>query len=225
MNLPRLSINALIAALVFFAGCAKESAPQIPTASSPPPSTIQLAMASDEHAPTSPPAPKKEMWEIKTLTDAMTDEISHQAVLTSHSGDTLTLLLRGKNKFWAFVQLAGANQFGIDTDLTIRIDANKPGLWDDSWDKLSRMIGKDPTHTWEWNPSLIGFEAGSYATKEGEENVCSFVRDLYGAKKIVIRYHPNKSTFKDIEFHSEGNQSIIIDAFHINLDTCERVKA
>ena len=155
-------------------------------------------------------------WELKTTTDAMTDQTSSQAEVKSADGDTFTVMRRSDGSVWGYVRLAGMNQFGINENLMVRIDTNKPFEFNDKLEKLTRQLGK-PIESWEWNPSLIGFRMWHGKPDEG----CGIVQQLYNGHQIIVRYHPNQSTYRDITFPLTGNATAITDALGFSISACK----
>ncbi len=158
-------------------------------------------------------------WELRTSTDAMTDTVASQAVVDAPSGEKFTVMRRSDGSVWGYVQLSGVNQFGINDNLMVRVDKNKPFEFNDKLEKLTRQLGK-PIESWEWNPSLIGFRMWHGKVDEG----CGIVQQLFHGQQIVVRYHPNQSTFRDITFPLTGNQKAISDALGFDINTCPASK-
>jgi len=155
-------------------------------------------------------------WELKTSTDAMTDQTSSQAEVRSADGDTFTVMRRSDGSVWGYVRLAGTNQFGINENLMVRVDKNKPFEFNDKLEKLTQQLGK-PIEAWEWNPSLIGFRMWHGKPAEG----CGIVQQLYNGQQIIVRYHPNQSTYRDITFALSGNAQAITDALGFSINACK----
>lgn len=157
-------------------------------------------------------------WELKSSTDAMTDQTSSQAEVRSADGDTFTVLRRSDGSVWGYVRLAGTNQFGINENLMIRVDKNKPIEFNDKLATLSRQLGiSNPIQMWEWNPSLIGFRMWHGNPAEG----CGIIQQLYNGHQIIVRYHPSQSTYRDITFTLSGNAKAITDALGFNINDCK----
>lgn len=141
-------------------------------------------------------------WEIISKTDAITDKISIEASVISKAGDRLTIIERDDKTKWAFFELSSPNQFSINERLILRVDKNKPMNYNADFQNLSRKLGNQ-IFTWEWNPNLIGFKVGSPG---GCHNILT---QIFNGKKMVIRYHPNKSTSKDVVFLLAGGEEAI----------------
>lgn len=154
-------------------------------------------------------------WVLQTSTDAMTDKTTSQAVVTAQDGETFTILRRSDGSVWGYLQLSGMNQFGINESLLFRVDKDTPIEFNDKLQKLTQKLGH-PIATWEWNPSLIGFRIWAGKVEEG----CGIVQKIFKGSQIVVRYHPNQSTFRDVTFVLTGNQKAISDALGFDINTC-----
>lgn len=155
-------------------------------------------------------------WELKSKTDAMTDAVSKEASVTSPDGDRFTILRRGDGSAWGYVQLAGSNMFGISDTLIVRVDKNKPVEFSDKFEKLAIKLKMPTMNMWEWNPSLIGFRIWHGKQEEG----CGLIKELYDGQQIIVRYHPNQSTQRDITFPLTGNNQALSDALGIDVAAC-----
>ena len=159
-------------------------------------------------------------WELRTSTDAMTDQVVSQAIVTAQTGETFTVMRRSDGSVWGFVQLSGSSQFGINDSLMIRVDKNTPVEFNEKFEKLTAQLGK-PIESWDWNPTLIGFRMWHGKVDEG----CGMVQQLYYGHQLIIRYNPNQSTFHDITFQLTGNPEAIADALGIDIAMCPASKA
>ncbi len=154
-------------------------------------------------------------WVSVTRTDAMTDEETTETFVESTTGDKFSLLRRSDESVWGYLQLASPNQFSVGEQLMARIDKNEPREFNDKLEKLTADLGMK-VESWEWNPSLIGFRLWHGKKDEG----CGYVRQLYDGKRLVIRYHPNQSTTRDIVFELDGNQKAISKAVGFDVSHC-----
>lgn len=154
-------------------------------------------------------------WESKTVIDKMTDKASIDAFVVSSNGDKFTIVRRQDDTIWGYIQLAGVNQFSVNEKLLMRVDKNTPVELSDELDILSKQLGR-PMKTWEWNPSLIGFRLSHGKLNSG----CGVLKQLFDGKQLILRYHPNQSTTRDIEFTLSGNQKVISDAVGFDLSNC-----
>lgn len=157
-------------------------------------------------------------WEVRTTTDAMTDAITIEAFVESQEGHRFTLLRRSDNSLWGFVRLAGLEQFSINERLMMRVDKNEPFEFNDDFEKLMERLGQ-PKNAWEWNPSLIGFLMPLVEKKLG----CEIIKQLLHGSSMILRFHPNQSTIRDITFPINGNQKAVSDAFGFNVETCPEI--
>lgn len=154
-------------------------------------------------------------WKLVSRVDAMTDKSEKEAFITSDEGHRLTILRRGDNTVWMYLKLSGMNQFGIQDKLILRVDKNDPVDFGDSLDKISAKLSM-PIKTWEWNPDLIGFRAWHGESRDG----CGYIKQLINGSRLVIRYHPNESTYKDIFFNIGNNPKAISEALNLDASTC-----
>lgn len=152
-----------------------------------------------------------EGWEVETKVDAMTDVTRSSAMVTAKTGETLTILQRNDKTIWAYFELSGANQFSVNDRLILRVDKNKPMSYNKDFQELSRELGQ-PVTNWEWNPSLIGFEVGSGKADGGCHKI---VTEIYTGENLVIRYHPNQSTIRDVIFPLANGKEAISKAIDI----------
>lgn len=154
-------------------------------------------------------------WEIRTTTDSMTDQVSREAFVTSPGGDKFTIIRRSDGSVWGYIKLAGINQFSVNDRLMLRVDKNRPVEFNEDFEKLTKKLGR-PIEAWEWNPSLIGFLMWHGKIDEG----CGLVKQLFEGATMVVRYHPNQSTIRDITFPLTGNKKAISDAVGVDVSTC-----
>lgn len=154
-------------------------------------------------------------WQLKTTIDAFTDITASEAFITTPEGEKLTIIRRSDKSVWGYVQLSGINQFSIDEALLLRVDKNPPVEFNDRLEKLSVSLGR-PMKTWEWNPSLIGFRMWHGEAKEG----CGLIKQLFDGKVVIVRYHPNQSTTRDITFEITGGQKALSDSIAYDLSNC-----
>ncbi len=152
-----------------------------------------------------------EGWKVETKVDAMTDVTRTYAMVTAKTGETLTILKRDDKTIWAYFELSGVDQFSVNDRLTLRVDKNKPISYNQDFQELSRELGQ-PVTNWEWNPSLIGFAVGSAKADGGCHKVVS---EIYNGEKLVIRYHPNQSTTRDVIFPLANGKEVISKAIEI----------
>jgi len=156
-------------------------------------------------------------WEIEKTTDAMTDEVSRTVFVDSNDGSRFTLIRKSDNSVWGYLKLSGMNQFMINERLLLRVDKSEPVKFNEDFEKLTVELGMK-VESWEWNPNLIGFRLWHGKLDEG----CGLVQKLYDGEKMVIRYHPNQSTIKDVHFDISKNKSVITDSLEINMDNCRK---
>lgn len=150
-------------------------------------------------------------WKVQESVDAMTDKVSKTAYVVSDDGSRFTVIRKSDKKVWGYLKLSGMNQFKINESLILRVDKNKPI---DFNDKLQKSFG---ISSYEWNPSLLGFLIWHGKADEG----CGLVGQLLKGKKMVIRYHPNKSTFKDIVFDISKNKTAIKEGLGLESEQCK----
>jgi hypothetical protein len=156
-------------------------------------------------------------WKLKTSVDPITDKTTKEAYIIDSPGNKLTILRRSDGSVWAYIQLSGINQFGINEELIFRVDKNEPMEFNDNLEKLSEKYGKK-IQSWEWNPNLIGFRMWHGKADEG----CGYIQQLYFGKELIVRYHPNPSTQKDIVFAIDKNQDAIIQALDLQISLCAK---
>lgn len=158
-------------------------------------------------------------WQLKISTDAMTDATTREAFITAPTGEKFTVIRRSDGSVWGYVQLSGMSQFGINDKLLVRVDKNTPMEFDDRLERLSKSLGR-PMKTWEWNPSLVGFRMWHGKEDEG----CGIIKQMFEGKLVVVRYHPDQSTARDITFEAAGGQKALSDALAVNLGSCPEDK-
>jgi len=151
-------------------------------------------------------------WQIKTTTDAMSDETSSTIYVKAHNGEKFTLIRKTDNSVWGYFNLTGMKQFKINDQLLLRVDKNKPREINDKLQKAFKV------HTYEWNPNLMGFLLWHGSAKE--DNSCGFIGELINGKKLVIRYHPNKSTKRDVVFDISKNKNSIKKSLSLPKSAC-----
>lgn len=105
----------------------------------------------------------------------------------------------------------------VGENLMVRIDKNEPVEYNDKLQKLSARLGM-PTLTWEWNPSLIGFRIWHGSPEEG----CGQVTKLIEGSTMIIRYHPNHSTTRDLHFDISKGKPLLAKALHLDVSECKR---
>lgn len=155
-------------------------------------------------------------WELKSKSDAMTDAVTKEATVTSPDGDKFTILRRADGSAWGYVQLGGSGLFGIDETLMVRVDKNKPVEFNDKFEKLAVKLKMPSMNIWEWNPNLIGFRIWHGKQDEG----CGLIKQLFDGQQVIVRYHPNQSTLRDITFPLTGNNQALSDALGIDVAAC-----
>lgn len=154
-------------------------------------------------------------WTIQESIDVITDEPRKQVAVTSADGHTFTLIRKSDNRVWAYVKLASPNQFMVGERLILRIDQDKPINFNEDLHNLMQRTGK-PIKAWEWNPSLIGFLLWHGVAEKG----CGLVKRLMESSKMVIRYHPNQSTERDIIFNTGQDRHLIGQSLNIDPSVC-----
>lgn len=157
-------------------------------------------------------------WTYKEQADAMTDEKYRVAFVNSKDGSKFSLTRRSDNSVWGYLALGGMNQFMIGERLMVRVDANDPKKFNEDLQKLSKSLGR-PILSWEWNPNLIGFRIWHGKIKEG---CAPLLKELFNGDKMVIRYHPNQSTTRDVWFDISKNKSAIERALGVKSVECGR---
>ncbi len=150
-------------------------------------------------------------WKIQKTVDSMTDKITKTAYVLSKDGNRFTLIRKSDQKVWGYLKLKGMNQFKINESLLLRVDKNKPRSISD---KMQKKFG---ISSYEWNPSLMGFLVWHGKSDEG----CGFIGQLLNGKKLIIRYHPNKSTYKDIIFNISKNKAAIKGSLGLENSQCK----
>ena len=148
-------------------------------------------------------------WILKSYTDSMTDAIRKEVYISNGDGDRFTLIRKSDGAVWGYVKLSGGKQFNIGERLMVRIDKNKPMEFNGDLDKI--MGGQ--INTWEWNPSLVGFQLWA-----GESGGCETLKQIYSGSQITVRYHPNDSTSRDVLFVVDGGYEEISSALDIQPD-------
>ncbi len=150
-------------------------------------------------------------WKLHKSVDSMTDKVTKDAYVVSSGGDRFTLLRKSDGRVWGYLQLAGMNQFKVNDALMLRVDKNKPvPISDPGLENLG-------IHAYEWNPSLLGFLLWHGKVNEG----CGYIRDLLSGKRLVIRYHPNQSTYRDVTFHIAKNKAAIRQGIGLSSNDCK----
>ncbi|MGV8803489.1 MAG: hypothetical protein ACWA6Y_00835 [Polaromonas sp.] len=156
-------------------------------------------------------------WVLKTSIDLITDKNTKEAFITNKDNNILTIIRRNDNSVWGYIQLAGFEQFGVSDKLIFRVDKNEPVEFNDKLEKISEKYG-EKIQSWEWNPNLIGFRMWHGSVEEG----CGYIQQLYHGKELVVRYHPNKSTQKDIFFSIEKNHDAILNSIDLEIYLCAK---
>ena len=154
-------------------------------------------------------------WQVKTSVDAMTDEKTTRAYVVSEAGHRFTVITRNYIDVWGYVKLNGKPQFAPGQPVKIRIDKNNPVKYSDELDTLNEKLG-EPSHTWEWNPSLVGFRIWY----EQKDAVCGTVNELATGENLVVRYYPNNSTHRDISFSLNGSRDALARATGFDFSEC-----
>lgn len=150
-------------------------------------------------------------WKVQESVDAMTDQVSKTAYVLSDNGSRFTLIRKSSSAVWGYLKLSGMNQFKANDVLMLRVDKNEPRDYDD---KAQKLFG---IPSYEWNPSLLGFLIWHGKADEG----CGLVGQLLQGQKMVIRYHPNKSTYKDIVFDISKNKAAVREGLGLESDQCK----
>lgn len=149
-------------------------------------------------------------WKINETIDSMTDKVQKNAFILSKGGHRFTLIRKSNGKVWGYLKLSRFNQFSVNDSLMLRVDKNKPR---EISDRFQKSIG---IASYEWNPNILGF-----LLWHGEASKrCGTISQLLKGKKLVIRYHPNKSTYKDIVFNITKNKLAIRSALSIKNNEC-----
>lgn len=154
-------------------------------------------------------------WTLQESVDAMTDKVTRRIVATASDGSTLTLLRKSDKSVWGYIKLTGTNQFMVNERLMMRIDKDKPLEYNEDFQKMTAKVGK-PLQLWEWNPSLIGFRIWHGVPAQG----CGVVKRLMESSSVLVRYHPNQSLTRDIEFSTESNRNLIGVALGLDIIQC-----
>ena len=103
----------------------------------------------------------------------------------------------------------------VNERLTLRVDKNEAQEYNGDLHKLMRELG-DPTPYWEWNPTLIAFIVWHGKIGEG----CGLVEQLWNGSQLIVRYHPNQSTTRDIYFDISANKAVIPASLDIDMSKC-----
>lgn len=156
-------------------------------------------------------------WALKKSVDPITDKNTKEAFIKNKDNNILTIIRRSDNSVWGYIQLAGFEQFGVGDELILRVDKNEPVEFNDKLERISEKLGKK-IQSWEWNPNLIGFRMWHGSAQDG----CGYIEQLYHGKELVVRYHPNKSTQKDIFFSIEKNHNAILNAIDLEISSCAK---
>ena len=154
-------------------------------------------------------------WTLQESVDAMSDKASRQVLVTAPDGSTFTLLRKTDGSVWGYLKITGSNQFMVNERLMMRIDKDKPIEFNEDLDQLMAKLG-NPLSSWEWNPSLIGFRMWHGNSSKG----CGLIKRLMESSTLVVRYHPNKSLIRDIQFNTEANRDLIGKALDLDVVQC-----
>lgn len=154
-------------------------------------------------------------WKLITREDAMTDQVTKEAMVTAPGGEKFSVLRRSDGRVWGYFQLAGLDQFSVGERLMLRIDKNEPQEFNEDLHNVMKSLGS-PEGAWEWNPNLIGFLIWHGEAKSG----CGMLRTLYEGHQVIIRYHPNQSTVRDVVFPLTGNKKALSEAMDVDLSKC-----
>lgn len=155
-------------------------------------------------------------WRAQRSVDAMTDQATTTVSLTSKEGHTFTIIRKSDARVWGYLRLAGLNQFRVGERLLLRVDKTEPVEYSESDEKFYKDLGMN-IKMWEWNPSLIGFVVWHGKADEG----CGLVKRLYEGRSMVIRYHPNESTFVDVNFALNQGQRLLLSSLGLNINDCK----
>lgn len=155
-------------------------------------------------------------WKLIERTDKITDVVVKTTVVTSAEGATFTVVRQTDNSVWAYVKLAGFDQFMVNEKLVLRIDKNTPIDFSDSLQEVSTRLGR-PIHSWEWNPSLIGFRLWHGNPESGR---CGQVTAILKGFSLIVRYHPNQSTTRDLTFDISENKASLLKALDLRARQC-----
>ena len=155
-------------------------------------------------------------WVLDDKIDSMTDEVTYTTYVTSEEGHRFSLVKKENDTIWGYLHLSGLNQFMINEELMFRVDKNKPKELSEEFEKLTYELGMGE-NVWEWNPSLIGFRL----IPMGDNDSCGDgIKEINNGKKLVIRYHPNKSTYRDVHFDISKQKEAILKALKIDFTKC-----
>ena len=153
-------------------------------------------------------------WVLHKSVDAMTDEVSQSVTVKSTDGSKFTLLRKSNGYVWAYLELSGANQFMVNDRLMVRVDKNKAREANE--DGNNTIVGLGGSPIWEWNANLIGYAAWHGIPAKG----CHFLKELWDGQKMVIRYHPNQSSTKDLIFDISANKLAIPTSLGFKMADC-----
>lgn len=156
-------------------------------------------------------------WELQTTTDLITDKVVNEAFVKSADGERFTIIRRSDGRVWGYLKLTGLNQFGVGSEVIVRVDKNKPRSFKEPKGIDLEMVKKlNMGNVWEWNPSLVGFMM--WHGKQDES--CGLIKQLFEGQQMIVRYSPNQSTIRDITFQLTGNSEAISSALGFNVAEC-----
>jgi len=147
----------------------------------------------------------------------MTDKVTTTVSLTSKEGHTFSLIRKSDERVWGYFRLAGLNQFKVGERLLLRVDKTDPVEYDETAEKFFKDLGMN-IKMWEWNPNLIGFVVWHGKPDEG----CGLIKRLYEGKIMVIRYHPNQSTFVDVSFPLNQGKDTLNSSLGLSIKDCKQ---
>jgi hypothetical protein len=154
-------------------------------------------------------------WKLERRIDAITDEEVKQAVLKSAAGDSVSIVRRSDDSVWLYLKLRQFETFSTEQVLIGRVDKNPPMEWGQKDNDFYRGIGMKLT-MWEWNPNLVGGRAWHGKADEG----CGFIEELARGSRLVLRYHPNKSTVADVVFSLPKSPTPMLEAIDLKMADC-----
>ncbi|WP_447586136.1 hypothetical protein [Pseudoxanthomonas mexicana] len=154
-------------------------------------------------------------WTLKTTTDSMTDATTREAVLTLPTGESFAVMRRSDNSVWGYYRPATGQLFAAGDHLLVRVDKSKPVEFSDKFEQLSQRLGKK-VEMWDWNPTLIATRIWHGNPSEG----CGLIQQLINGQQMVIRNHPNESTYRDVTFPLSGDKKALVEALDFDVANC-----
>ena len=156
-----------------------------------------------------------EDWVLKISTDSMTDTITKEAMISSPTGESFTLLRRSDGSVWGYFRPANGQMFSAGDHLMVRVDKNKPIELNGKLEELMARVGKK-MEVWDWNPTLIATRIWHGKVSDG----CGIIQQLYNGQTMIVRNHPNESTYRDTTYTLGGNREALLQALDVDINAC-----